>query len=339
MRFQKSFWGFFLVSFWLVMVTACGDISLSLPSPTPDSNLAKLTVSPSPNPGSPTATPAIIPTPVNAINKRLGYAETNGPVAKVDGIEISEGEFNQSLDEARATSEEQAGGSLDWATPQNQELLKNLRLQTLEGLINYQVVAAEAARGNVTAAPQEVTIRLEDFKREIGGPENYKNWLARRFEIEADQKKRLAQVITFEQMSDKHSQVEGKGEQVHARHILVKTEEEARQLYQRVQQGQDFGALAKQFSLDFASAVKGGELDWIFRGQTDAAFENVAFALATNQVSGPIKTDKGYHLIQSLGKEIRPLPVDLVQQRKSEAFSNYIKSLRDKAKIEKLLKL
>ena len=100
-----------------------------------------------------------------------------------------------------------------------------------------------------------------------------------------------------------------------------------------------FVALAKQFSLDFESGKNGGDLGWVFRGQTDTTFENVAFTLAPNQYSGPVKTDKGYHLIQSLGKEVRPLPVDLVQQRKSEAFANYIKSLRDKAKIEKLLKL
>jgi foldase protein PrsA len=331
LRFQL---GLFVVSFWLVFGTACGDTSLSLSSSTPDANPTS-----SSNTTSPTATPVILPSPINSVNKRLGYAETNGPVARVDGVEISEADFNQSLDEARATTEEQAGGSFDWTTPQSQELLKNLRLQTLEGLINYQVVAAQAAKETITASPQEVTARLEDFKKQLGSPESYKNWLARRFETEEDQKKRLAQVIIFEQMSEKHSQVEEKGEQVHARHILVKTEVEARQLYQRVQQGQDFAALATQFSLDFQSAAKGGDLDWIFRGQTDPAFENVAFALAPNQVSGPVKTDKGYHLIQSLGKEVRPLPVDLVQQRKSEAFSNYIKSLRDKAKIEKLLKL
>jgi foldase protein PrsA len=335
--------GLFTAGVLLLVGTACGDTSLSLASPTPGPNPTTAPANPNPNPtpdsGGPTATVVVAPTPVTIINHRLGYAELNGPVAKVDGVEISEAEFNQSLDEARVNAEEQSGGSLDWTTPQNQDLLKNLRVQTLEGLINYQVVAAQAAKENITASPQEVAKRLEDFKKQIGSPENYKNWLARRFETEADQQKRLAQVIIFEQMSDKHSQVEEKGEQVHVRHILMNTEEEARQMYQRVQQGQDFAALAKQFSLDFESGAKGGDLGWVFRGQTDPAFEQVAFALAPNQVSGPVKTDKGYHLIQSLGKEVRPLPVDLVQQRKSEAFSNYIKSLRDKAKIEKLLKL
>lgn len=337
MRFQL---GLFLVAFGLVCGTACGDTSLTLSTSTPNaSNPNPTSPAATSNPGSPTSTPAIVSSPANATNKRIGYAETNGPVAKVDGVEISEADFNQSIDEARATTEEQAGGSLDWTTLENRELMQNLRVQTLEGLINFQVVAAQAAKENVVAAPQEVTARLEDFKKQLGSADNFKNWLARRFETEDDQKRRLAQVIIFEQMSDKHSQVDEKGEQVHARHILVKTEEEARQLYARLQQGQDFAALAKQFSLDFESGKNGGDLGWVFKGQTDAAFEKVAFTLAPNQYSGPVKTDKGYHLIQSLGKEVRPLPVDLVQQRKSEAFANYIKSLRDKAKIEKFLNL
>jgi parvulin-like peptidyl-prolyl isomerase len=281
---------------------------------------------------------AIVSLPTPSVNSKLGYATVN-PVAKVDGVPIGADDFNHAVDEARATYEEQAGGGVDWTTAENKEFLKNIQIESLEGLINYQVVAAAAAKENVTASPDEINASLEDFKKQLGGPENFKVWLARRFLTEDDYKKRLAQVAIFDKMSDRHSQVEDKGEQVHVRHILVKTEDEARQLYQRLQQGADFAALAKQFSLDTATAEKGGDLDWVFRGQTDPAFEAAAFALLPNQISGPVKTDKGYHLIQLLAKEVRPLPFDLVQQRKEDAFGNYIKSLRDKAKIEKFLNL
>lgn len=281
---------------------------------------------------------AIVSLPTPSVNNKLGYATIN-PVARVDGVPIGADDFNHAVDEARATYEEQAGGGVDWNTAENKEFLKNIQIQSLEGLINYQVVAAAAAKENVTASPDEINASLEDFKKQLGGPENFKVWLARRFLTEDDYKKRLAQVVIFDKMSDRHSPVEDKGEQVHVRHILVKTEDEARQLYQRLQQGADFAALAKQFSLDTTTAEKGGDLDWVFRGQTDPAFEAAAFALLPNQVSGPVKTDKGYHLIQLLAKEVRPLPFDLVQQRKEDAFGNYIKSLRDKAKIEKFLNL
>ncbi len=295
--------------------------------------------------GSATASPAgrnqptaSAPKPTPSVNRKLGYTTVN-PVARVDGVAIGADDFNRAIDEARASYEEQGGGSLNWEASENKELLKNIQIESLEGLINYQVVATAAAKENVTASPDEVAARLDDFKKQIGSQDNYQNWLARRFITEEDYKKRLTQVVIFDEMSDRHSATDDKGEQVHVRHILVKTEAEARTLFQRVQQGADFASLAKQFSLDTASATNGGDLNWVFRGQTDTAFENAAFALLPNQVSGPVKTDKGYHLIQLLAKEVRPLPFDLVQQRREDAFSNYIKSLRDKAKIEKLLSL
>ncbi|MEI6045819.1 MAG: peptidylprolyl isomerase, partial [Chloroflexota bacterium] len=256
------------------------------------------------------------------------------------GKEISAADFNHALDTARVTTEEQAGGSLNWSTADNQALLQNLREQVVEGLINYQVVAAQAQKENLTVSATEIQARLDDFKQQLGGLVAYQNWLARCFLTEADQRYAITQLLTFEKMEGKHSAAEHKAEQVHLRHILVQTEAEAQTIYNQLRSGADFAAMARQFSLDAASASKGGDLDFIFAGQTiqyGPDFERVAFALKTNEISGPIKTPLGYHIIQVLGKEVRPLPFDLVQQRKAEAFSAYIKSLRDKAKIEKKL--
>ena len=307
---------------WLLV--ACDDTSLT---PTSGPKPGGTAISSNPP-------PVALPTPT--ANNRIGYAEAD-PVARVDGMAISADDFNKAVDEARATTEEGAGTTLDWATTENKDTLKELRSQSYQGLVNYEVVAAQAQKENVSASADEIQAQLDDFKKQLGSADNYRAWLSRRFLSEADYKKRLAQVVIFDKMSERHSPVEANGEQVHVRHILVKTEQEARDLYTRLQQGSDFAALAKQFSLDLESASKGGDLDWIFHGQTDPAFETAAFSLAPNAFSGPVKTDKGYHLIQSLGKETRPLPFDLVQQRKQEAFSNYIKTLRDKAKIEKLI--
>lgn len=322
--------GFVLVLLSLILLlSACQDGATPAP--------------PTANAG-PTSTLAIVSTaavatPTPSVNRKLGYAPDANPVAKVDGVAISADDFNRAVDEGRALAEEQADGKLDWNTPESVELLKNIRLQSLEGLINYQVVAAVAAKENVTASPAEVQIRLDELRKQFASPDDYKGWLARRFLSEEDLKKRLAQTVIFEEMSERHSKVEEKGEQAHVRHILVQTEPEARTLFQRLQQGGDFAALAKQFSLDFTSAAKGGDLEWVFRGQTEAPFENAAFSLPPNQTSGPIKTEKGYHLLQVLAREVRPLPIDLVAQRREEAFGNYIKNLRDKAKIERLLNL
>ncbi len=305
----------------LLLLTACGESAPATPTPIIIKN---------------NATP--VPTITAAPNRKIGYADS--AVAKVDGTEISPAEFNRALDTARATSEEQAGGMLDWNTPDNQKQLQELRQQVLDGLVNYQLIAVQAQKENVTATPNEIQTRLEDFKQQLGSPSNYQNWLTRRYLSENDQREAITQVLIFEKMSDKHSRADDKAEQVHIRHILVPTKGEADALFNQLRSGADFAKLAKQFSLDASSASKGGDLDFIFPGQTaqyGPDFEKVAFALKPNEYSGPIKTPLGYHIIQSLGKEIRPLPFDLVQQHKAEAFAAYIQSLRDKAKIEKFL--
>jgi parvulin-like peptidyl-prolyl isomerase len=99
------------------------------------------------------------------------------------------------------------------------------------------------------------------------------------------------------------------GERVKARHILLNTtgksaDEEAKnqseggRSAQQVKAKGDFGALAKQNSEDRGSAQKGGELEWIVRGQTVKPFEDAAFSLKPGETSGLIKTEYGYHIIQ-----------------------------------------
>ena len=83
------------------------------------------------------------------------------------------------------------------------------------------------------------------------------------------------------------------------RHILVKTKAEADKIQSQLESGADFAKLAKESSLDPGSKDQGGKLT-ISRGQTVAPFDKAAFALDTNELSDPVKTEFGYHLIQPL---------------------------------------
>jgi len=104
------------------------------------------------------------------------------------------------------------------------------------------------------------------------------------------------------------------GERVHVRHILIKTtdkskedaakaEAKANDLLKQIRGGADFAKLAKENSEDPGSAQKGGDLDWVTRGQTVPNFETAAFSLKPKEISNVIKTEYGYHILQVLEKE------------------------------------
>ena len=86
-------------------------------------------------------------------------------------------------------------------------------------------------------------------------------------------------------------------EKIQASHILVETEDRARELYDRLNRGEDFGKLAAENSR-CPSSRNGGDLGFFGRGQMVSAFETAAFECPVGQVVGPVQTQFGYHLIK-----------------------------------------
>jgi peptidyl-prolyl cis-trans isomerase SurA len=140
-------------------------------------------------------------------------------------------------------------------------------------------------------------------------------------------------------------------DQTHARHILIRVNEltseaEAKakidRLKDRLDGGADFGDLAKLNSED-ASAAKGGDLGWLSPGDTVAEFEEAMGKLAPNQISPPVRTSFGWHLIQVLERRKQDVTVErerseamtAIRQRKAdEAFQDWVRQVRDKAFVE-----
>ncbi len=89
---------------------------------------------------------------------------------------------------------------------------------------------------------------------------------------------------------------------VKAAHILVKTKEEADTLKTMIDDGEDFGVLARQYS-ECPSKASGGDLGYFQRGQMVKEFEDAAFTLPVGTVSAPVKTQFGWHLIKVLDKK------------------------------------
>ncbi len=125
-------------------------------------------------------------------------------------------------------------------------------------------------------------------------------------------------------------------DRVKTRHILIKSDAttskeddakakaKAEDLLKQIRGGADFAALAKQYSQDPGSGSKGGELDFYPRGQLDSAYEAAAYALKPKETSNIVKSQFGYHIIQTIEKETaRTKPLDEV---KGELLTDYRKS-------------
>ena len=112
-------------------------------------------------------------------------------------------------------------------------------------------------------------------------------------------RQRVSDIITVDVLQQQ--------EQVWARHILVADEATALSIRDQLLGGADFAALASQSSLDTGSKDKGGDLGWFGKGKMVAEFETAAFSLQVGAISMPVKSTNGWHIIQVLGHEIRPL--------------------------------
>lgn len=124
-------------------------------------------------------------------------------------------------------------------------------------------------------------------------------------------------------------------QEVHARHILVKTEAEANDIIKKLKGGADFAQLAAQLSKDTGSAKQnGGDLGWFKKGDMIAPFSNAAFAMKKGEISSvPVKSEYGYHVIQVLDTRTDPIPtLDSVKNKIRQALvQEYVREAVDAA--------
>lgn len=120
-------------------------------------------------------------------------------------------------------------------------------------------------------------------------------------------------------------------DEVKARHILVATEEEANDVIKALQAGESFAALARSVSTDTGSGAQGGELGWATKGKYVKEFEDYVWSGKIGDVSGPIKTQYGYHIIQLEAREPRMLTDQEQKDVQNKAFSDWL----TKAKTDK----
>ncbi len=192
--------------------------------------------------------------------------------------------------------------------------------QYVQNLVDREVFSKEAEEKGYLNRP-DVKKRIEDFKKRL---------------LWAEYVRDLSQMNTNVNVSDdvlkkyyeEHIKDYTEPEKVHAKHILVKTKEDAEKVLAELKKGTKWDDVARKYSIDKSNASKGGDLGTFTRGRMVKPFEDAVFSMKPGEISGPVKTKYGYHIIKLISKTPSKVkPFDMV---KSVVKNRYLNQLRQK---------
>ncbi len=123
-------------------------------------------------------------------------------------------------------------------------------------------------------------------------------------------------------------------DEVWARHILVADEATANAVRARLVAGEDFAKVAAEVSTDTSTKDNGGDLGWFGKGKMVPEFEAAAYSLKVGEISQPVKSQFGYHIIQVLAHQEIPLDASSYDQAKQTAFNDWLTKARDEYKVK-----
>ncbi|MGA7875490.1 MAG: peptidylprolyl isomerase [Desulfoferrobacter sp.] len=292
-------------------------------------------------------------------------------VAVVNGTDISQTDFDREV----GRYEQQM--AMMGQTP-NPQQLSEIKDKVLNGLIDRELLYQESQKVGLKASKSEVDERISALKQRFPSEEEFKKTIEKlglneaglrsQFEkelaIKALLDKKFAGKVTvtdqeMKKFYDENPDYFKTPERVRASHILVKVEPNASEadkakarqkiedIQKKVKKGEDFAALAKQYS-DCPSSAKGGDLDYFQRGQMVGPFQDAAFAMKVGDVSDIVETQFGYHLIKVTDKKPAgtvsfeeakdKIKSYLEQQKMGEEVNQYSAQLKKTAKIQEFVK-
>lgn len=236
-------------------------------------------------------------------------------LAKVDGAEIT--------DQDMATAAEDVGPGLP---AQLQGAARDAYV--LDYLIDGKLVAKKAEADKMAEGPEFA--RKLAYLREKLLMEEYLGKIA----------KEAATDAAIQKAYDDAAKAQKPEQEVHAKHILVESEADAKKVIERLKGGEDFAKVAGEVSKDPGS--KGGDLGWFTKERMVPEFADAAFKLDAGQLSEPVKSKFGYHVIKVEGKRQKEFPkLDTIRDQVAryvvqKAQSETIMKLREGAKIERI---
>lgn len=211
-------------------------------------------------------------------------------VAKYKGGEVTEDQIMAQFGPALNMQPENKGKKFS-------ELDKNLQEMLVKGYINSKLLEKEADKMKIRDT--------EDFKTKIKAAETQ---ILQQEVIERILKDKVTDAMVDAEYTTMVNNLKGK-EEVKTAHILVDTEEKAKEIKKKLNKGStNFAELVKEFSKDESSKATGGEIGYVVKGQLVPEYEEKAFTLKKNDISDPVKTQFGWHIIKMLDKRTVQVP-------------------------------
>jgi parvulin-like peptidyl-prolyl isomerase len=275
-------------------------------------------------------------------------------VAVVGGDTITKAQFNFLLDGAKRTYKARKTAFPKAGTT----AYKSLQDQALQYLVQQSELEQKAKTLGITITAKDVDARLKQIKQQYfgGSQTKYQAQLKSQGLTEPQIKQDLRAQILSEKIYNKvtadvkvtdadiksyynaHKSNYSQAASRDVRHILVNNKKLADSLYAQLKAGGDFAKLAKKYSKDPGSAANGGKLT-VSKGQTVPQFDKEAFALKTNEISKPVHTQYGWHIIQALS-DVKPskqtplssvkasIKQQLQQSKKTDAMNAWVASMK-----------
>lgn len=279
-------------------------------------------------------------------------------VAVVNGNSISMDEYNKTLSMYKMNYEIQYGkGVLTEETESGLKLLADIKKQIVEKLVLNELIIQEAEKNSLTVKEEEVEAYFGTFAEYMEKNEAFKTFAEEKGIGEDFVKQQIRKDILVSMYMDFYienltiSDDQAKTfydenpqsfikEEVKARHILLDEKPLAEKLLSRIKKGEDFIALAKEYSIEPGADESGGDLGYFPKGAMVPEFENVAFALGKGEISDIVETTFGYHiiLVEDIKNEtssFENVKEDLKKYLKETEYKKHVDQLMENAKVQK----
>lgn len=288
------------------------------------------------------------------------FLEGQNYVASVNGTRfVTAKEFREKIGAVQKQYAAQTG--VDYKSEKGQEGYNKLKQQLMQELILTKIMLTNAEQEKIVVTDETIKeeinkIKAQNFQNsELAFKQAMKKNNIREESLPALLKEKMILQKYVEKLMDDNVKLTDKDlreaynsrkaefevkETVEASHVLVKTEAEAKKIYEEAKAGKNFAELAKKYSLDPGSKTNGGTLGYFARGQMVPEFEKAAFTMKVGEISQPIKTSFGYHILKKTGEkpgQVMPFEVvkeNLEQQVKADKQREFFMKWREKTVAE-----